>query len=306
MERKQSFFLTRTVLNTQESMSTTSISALPFAGQQFIIYSGIPIFIAGVLGGLLNTIVFSSLQTFRQSSCAFYLTIMSILNISVLSMGLLSNIITAIYGVDGTESSLFFCKFRPYFYQVSTVSSLSCFCLATIDQYWATCSYPRLQQWCNTKLAHRLVLIIICTWCIHGIPYWIYFYHTQMPITGKVICTVTNPIYVQYRTYINVFTLSGFLPITIGAFFGLMAYHNVGQIAHRALPVVRRELDKQLTVMVLIQVVVNCFSILPYTTVNIFVLNPNIINDPVYKQRVQMSFAVMLMIFYFSFAVSVN
>ncbi len=45
-------------------MSTTSILALPFAAQHLIIYSGIPGFIPGKLDGLLDIIVFLSLQTF--------------------------------------------------------------------------------------------------------------------------------------------------------------------------------------------------------------------------------------------------
>jgi len=287
-------------------MSTTSILALPFAAQQIIIYSGIPIYIAGVLSSILNILVFLSLQTFRQSSCAFYLTIMSLINTVYLSLGLLSNIITAIYGIDAVDISLFYCKLRPYLFHVSAVSSMTCFCFATIDQYWATCSYPRLQQWCNIKLARRLVIICIFMVNLHGIPYWFLFYHIQSPTTNKVMCVLTNPVYTEYRLYVNLFILSGFLPICIIILFGLMAYRNVQQIAHRTLPMVRRELDKQLTVMVLIQVMVACFAYLPFFVVNIFVLSPNILNDPTFKYRVQMVYSIVLMLAYAYFAVSIH
>jgi hypothetical protein len=100
-----------------------------------------------------------------------------------------------------------------------------------------------------------------------------------------------------------VLTLIYFLSL---ALFGLLAYRNVQQIAHRTLPLVRRELDKQLTVMVLMQVVVDCFSLLPYSIVNIFALNPNINNDPVYKETVQLSFSILLIIHYLYFSVSAN
>ena len=285
-------------------MSTTSIITLPILAQNIIIYSGIPIFIAGISGGILNIIVFLSLQTFRQSSCAFYLIIMSIMNIIVLFIGLLANIITAIYGNDGTDISLIYCKIRSYSYHVTVVSSMACLCFATIDQYWATCTYPRLQRWCNIRLAQYLVLSTIFILNLHAIPYLFLFYHIRSSVTGKITCVLTNPIYIQYRLYVNIFIFSGFLPVIIIIIFGLLAYRNQQLLAHRALPIVRRELDKQLTVMVLIQVIISCFAVLPYLVVNIFVLSPNILTDPIFKYQVQIVYSIVLILFYSYFAVS--
>jgi len=62
-------------------MTSTIKLSLNVAIQQIAKYYGIPVFIMGVSGGFLNIIVFLSLKTFRQNSCAFYLTIMSIVNI---------------------------------------------------------------------------------------------------------------------------------------------------------------------------------------------------------------------------------
>ena len=62
-------------------MSTSIASVLTYAGKQVTIYGGITVVVAGVLGECLNSIVFLSLRTFRHNSCAFYLTVMSILNI---------------------------------------------------------------------------------------------------------------------------------------------------------------------------------------------------------------------------------
>ncbi|CAF4308738.1 unnamed protein product, partial [Adineta steineri] len=70
-----------------QQMSASYISSLNFIAQQMTIYLGIPILISGLIGGLINVIVFLSLQTFRQNSCAFYLTVMSIVNIGHLSTG---------------------------------------------------------------------------------------------------------------------------------------------------------------------------------------------------------------------------
>ncbi len=99
-------------------MSTTLAVAEKFV----TIYFEIPVFLAGILGGLLNTIVFLSLRTFRQSSCAFYLTLISILNIGQLFTGLLSRILIALFGIAGSETSIFYCEFRPYSFRVCVVT----------------------------------------------------------------------------------------------------------------------------------------------------------------------------------------
>ena len=211
-----------------------------------------------------------------------------------------------IYNTDGTETSLFYCKCRLYIVHMCTLLSLTCFCLATIDQYCATCSRPRLQQLCNIKLARRLVIIFGFIWILHGIPYLLFFQHVISPVTGKVSCSMVNNIYLQYRIYVIVLTLFGVLPIIITVLFGTMAFYNVQQIPHYTIPLVRRELDKQLTVMVLLQVLTNFFLLLPYTIVNIISLNMKDISDPLVRAQVQLSASVTLLLYYVYYAVSFN
>jgi hypothetical protein len=108
-------------------MLTSAISSLEFIGKHVTIYGGIIIFVCGILGELLNTIVFVSLRTFRQNSCVFYLTIMSILNIGQLCTTVLSRIMISVYGSDETNLSLIYRKFRFFFSQFCTALSLTCF-----------------------------------------------------------------------------------------------------------------------------------------------------------------------------------
>jgi hypothetical protein len=283
-------------------MSTT----FSFAGKEITIYCGTPIFIAGVMGALLNTIVFLSLRTFRQSSCAFYLTIMSIFNVLVLISGLLPLVLSALTGSDGTTTSLVYCKLRIYIQVVSIETSLTCFCLAIIDQYFATCSRPRWQQFCNIKLARRIITICVIIWMLHGIPYLVFYNNFLSPATNKITCMNTNYILDQYRTYVIVLVLIGYLPIVIAALFGLMAYRNVQEIAYRVVPLVRRNLDKQLTVMVLVQVVVNTFTVLVYTTVAAVSKSKNLTVDPVIQAKLQFAITVTLILSYITFAVSIE
>ena len=69
----------------------------------------------------------------------------------------------------------------------------------------------------------------------------------------------------------------GTLPVTIMVLFGLLAYFNVRNLAYRTVPLIRRELDKQLTQMVLVQVIYNFFVLIPFVIVYvlIFILPTN-------------------------------
>jgi hypothetical protein len=175
--------------------------------QQVTIYLGIPICFVGIIGGLLNMIVFLSLRTFRENSCAFYLTVMSFLNIGELITGYLPRIIASGFDIDWTQISLFYCKFRWFYVQLCLLATFTCLYLATIDQYCATCSNPRWQQYSNIKLAHRLCIIFALIWLVHGIPYLIYENHIILPNTNIIACVITDPIFQQYFLYYIKFCL---------------------------------------------------------------------------------------------------
>lgn len=284
--------------------SSSIISSLAFIGQQIHIYVGTFIVIGGTVGGLLNTIVFLSLHTFRQSPCAVHLTVLSIANIGQLFTGMLSRVMSNGFGIDWTQSSMFYCKFRLFMLHICTLLTCACMCLAIIDQYLVTCFRPRWQQWSNIKLAYRLIIAFSIIWFLHGIPYLIYFNRIQSPSTGNIVCIITNAVFQQYLIYFVVPILAGFLPIIITVVFGIMAYHNVQHLTHRTLPLVRRELDKQLTVMVLVQTVSNCICCLPFTIMNALNLTPNLTNDPIALAYIQFINTVTAHIYYFNIAVS--
>jgi len=126
--KRNSFYIKNIIVIRQ--MSTT----LNFISDQIIIYGATPLFVAGVTRRILNTLVFLSLRTFRQSSCAFYLTIMSIFDVCSLFRGLFhTSHCMAFMDVDGTETSLFYCECRLYFSQVSIETSLVCSRAGTVN-----------------------------------------------------------------------------------------------------------------------------------------------------------------------------
>lgn len=98
-------------------MSSPSAAALIYISEQITIYFGCFVLISGVLGGILAIIVLLSWKTFRDTSCAFYLTIACGTAVCQLLTTVLSRVIISGFGIDLTVLSLFFCKFRSYLSQ---------------------------------------------------------------------------------------------------------------------------------------------------------------------------------------------
>jgi hypothetical protein len=101
-------------------------------------------------------------------------------------------------------------------------------------------------------------------------------------------------------------TLEGILPFSITILFGSMAYHNVRQLARRTLPFIRRELDKQWTTMVLVQIFYNVFVFAPFIVMTVVSRNTSTIQDSVIVAELQFADLISFTIFYLYFAVSVN
>jgi hypothetical protein len=286
--------------------SSSLITTLVSVTRQINIFAGIPIFIAGVIGGLFTIIIFLSLHTFRQNPCAFYLIFMSFVNIGQLLTGLLSRITINMSGIDWTQLSLVYCKFRNYLLVVCTNISMLCVCLATIDQYFATCHRPRLQRWSNLKTARCLSAVSIIFSTLTAIPCLIYYNQTVSPTTGQLICTTIDAFFIELNVYFYRLFMSNILPLFVTLMFGLLTYQNVKNIAYRTVPLVRRELDKQLTVMVLVQDIFTFMTLLPIMTLGFVSLNPNIPQDPLSEAQFQLINVIAVMFYYLYFSVSIK
>jgi hypothetical protein len=287
-------------------MSSSTASSLAFASQQVVIYIGLFIFIGGIIGGPLVLTVFLTLHTFRQNSCAFYLTVMSFVNTIHLFTGLLTFIMSNGFGINWTDMSLFYCKFRAFYVQLSILTSFTCLCLATIDQFLATCPNPRWHQWNNIKFARSMMIGAVIVWILHGIPFLLYYNHTLLPNTGKAGCAIVNVNFSKYYTFFCLACLTSTLPTIIMISFAILAYRNVKQIAHQTVPLIRRELDKQLTVMVLVQVFCDIFAVVP---VIIQTVSTTIIGTPSDSfTAIQINFTKVLTgtLYYFHFVVCIN
>ncbi|CAF1347348.1 unnamed protein product [Adineta steineri] len=249
------------------SSSLLSDGILKFA-TQYSIYTGCITFSFGVIGNVLNLLVFTQLKLFRTNRCAFYITIESICNFIYQFFFISLTMLIVIYGDDATGRSLIWCKLRYILGQTFALTTFYMICFTTVDQFFSTNYRLNLRQMCTLKLGRYFAFIFICFAIIHSIALGSSF--NIYPTFG---CVISDHTWVQYSTYFFYPILSGFLPIIIASKFSMLAYHNVRHIVRRQLPVVRRKLDKQITAMVLMRVIAYVCLVSPYNIYRIYAVN---------------------------------
>ncbi len=235
---------------------------------QYSNYSGCITFVLGVIGNALNILVFTQLKVFRDNRSAFYLTVDSTVNFFYQFVQISVTILTVIYGDDATGRSLVWCKFRYMLPQIFAMISHYTVCLAAADQFFSTNYLFNRRQMCTLKLARCLTFALVSLCIGHSIIFSC-FYDIQ-PSLG---CVISNPIWLQYLTYMYYPVLSGLLPIAIASSFSILAYRNVRRIVRRQLPIVRRRLDRQMTAMVLMRVILFVSFVFPYVMSRIYIIN---------------------------------
>ncbi|CAF1671959.1 unnamed protein product, partial [Adineta ricciae] len=225
--------------------SSTTVQQLSFITQQLNIYIALLIFTTGVVGGLLNIIIFSSLKTFRQTSTGFYLIITSIFNVGQALSALSTRILETGFTVSITHLS-WSCKLRTVLSQSCVLISLTNMSLATIDQFLSMSSR---RQWSNSRLARRHSILSCCVWAFHGIFAVIYW-----DVIDGVCTTVSGSIYRRYLSYFYTPVLLGCLPIVVMVTFSVLAFIKSRGLARRQVNIVRLSHERQLTAMTLFQV----------------------------------------------------
>jgi hypothetical protein len=230
--------------------------SLLILGEQITIYGGLFILIIGVLGNVINVLVFSTVRIYRITPCSFYLLIASIFNIIYITICLTSRIVMAGFGFDLTRISTSWCKIRSFCLFSLSLITLTCSCLATIDQFFATSRSVRLRRFSSLKWAHRIVIIVIIIWCLHGIPVLLFYNIPPIIMT----CVDTNP---NYAIYVPIYLLGLIcgIPVLTMVTFGYLTYRNI----HSIRDLVTQQADRQLTEMILIQVILVVICIVPYS-----------------------------------------
>lgn len=250
-------------------MSTPTAATI--FSNDFAWYWTLTIFAIGLIGNTINILIFTTLKLFRGNQCVFYLTIENIVNNLQLITISLIYILRSALGYDPAFVSLLWCKLRNILPQFFRLMSTTMICLAVFDQYLATNHRPGFRQYSSLNIALRFTVGSMILWLLHSVPYAVY-----INIVSNSSCINTNVILVQYYSSFYYPFLHGLFPILLSSSLSLLSYHNVRHIVRRQIPIVRRRLDRQLTAMVFIRVIIFVILQMPYTIYRIYSLNMTI------------------------------
>ena len=120
--------------------------SLPYIGQECIIYGGLFFLLMGLIGNGINIYVFSTTRVYRKTPCTFYFLVASIVNIIYILFNFTTRIVGNIYGIDFSNMSMIWCKTRQFLLYFLSLVTLTCSCLATIDQFLVTSRSVDLRQ----------------------------------------------------------------------------------------------------------------------------------------------------------------
>ena len=166
------------------------ISQLETIGLLLTRYCLIVVFSFGVIGNLLNVLIFRQAK-FQANACSFYLFSTSISNIIWLSSAALIRVLST-FELDLSEKISAVCKIRQYI--VYTLQSLSALFigLAAVDRYLISSKKLEYRRMSSLRNAQRIVVVSTLIYCTVYSNMWY-----CLNIVGK---TTSNNLHFGYYT----------------------------------------------------------------------------------------------------------
>lgn len=248
--------------------------------RKLMIIAGIIMIIFGLLGNILNILVFTDWsqirgganrqrKNHRHSNSPLYLCASSIANLVVISYSLITRILFDGYQYQVTKGNmLFLCKLRYYCLHTFDTISWMCLCMGILDRYLISSREVRLRQLSHTRKQTKLIIFfIICSIGIHSIPLAIYYDASSL---GQ--CIIYSNVYLFYYRYIFQIALHGIIPIISFSILGYFTFKQLKIIRTRPSLVKNINVDRQLSRMFLLASLTIVLSAIPYTVESIYYL----------------------------------
>ncbi|CAF0926734.1 unnamed protein product [Adineta steineri] len=268
------------------SSNNTSITSAIIQLQSAFRYSslilGFVLLIVGVLGDILNIIVFIKVRNYKHNACSLYMFVRTFIDLYILLAGLTTRMLATGFQMDFTLINRIWCKTRLGLSNINSESTYTLICLQAIDAFMCSSPSAGVRQKSNIRIARYLVIGTLCFWCIHEIPYFIF--QDLVIVGGTPICITTNTIYAQYRSYFTALCINTIIPIIVVSIFGFLTVRHMKTIAvTRTLS----SLTRQTISMALFQIFAVLVFNVPYAASLIYqVITANVVTDT-YRRAVE-------------------
>ncbi|CAF0814111.1 unnamed protein product [Adineta steineri] len=229
--------------------------------------------IFGTFGNIFNIIIFTR-RSLRNNPCSLYFIFGSINNCFAVDIALFARYLASTWNWDPSATNNVLCKLRNFFTYVSLTLSLWFTVLASIDRYLSCSKNARLRQMSNLTAARKNIIITTILICLFYSHILIYF---KTGPSGTEISCIFSPY--EYVIFLSFFgpIISCILPILLMSTFGILMILNVRNTHNRVgihLNSTRysrlRSHDRQLTIMLLFQVLITTLISVPYFVLAIY------------------------------------
>jgi hypothetical protein len=232
------------------STSLDESTRLIWISRIVLISIGLPMFICGTIGNLINSLAFTSLPQLNKLPSSVFLLCSFVASQINLFVGLLLQLVYRITGNDPLSTSLIICKIRWFFGPICGTVALHYISLAAINQYLITSRQVRYHYWITRRRAIYISSIVLLILIVPLSPGVVFYTHVVNSANMTVCSSAMTPIFAVYFTYISI-VLYSLIPIILLSIFSLLTWFNV-----RNNNVLRRQGMKQaLTRILLLQII---------------------------------------------------
>ncbi|CAF0840585.1 unnamed protein product [Adineta ricciae] len=204
------------------------IASINNATVQMNRYLPLIIFIFGLVGNLLNTLILSR-RTLRTNPCALLFLVSSLSGIIAIISGLTTRL-TAGWAVDLSETIGWLCKLRIFVLFVSRTMVIWFLVFASIDRWLSSCKDVQLRHLSSLKNSYRSILLVILFSIALNGPL-LYCYEANLVGTPAKCFGFTAPC----RLYTDLAFTCGnnVVPSLAMLLFGLLTIRNIHSMRNR-------------------------------------------------------------------------
>lgn len=226
-------------------MSTSSIPILQLIQNQIVRYISLTLLITGTIGNILNCFIFSR-HSLRHNSCSLYFFSTSIVNLIGLYFGCLTRLLSS-YGVYSisTQSPLY-CKIRTFFTYISLSASAWFIVAACADRFASSSPNARIRSFSQVKISRRIIVAILIILCFIWAQMLVCF---DASVDGFNCFPAT-----KFCTTWNNFNLLIFYSLLPSAFMLILGWMTIRHVRRRPIQRSSNSKDRQLTIMLTVQV----------------------------------------------------
>ncbi|CAF1437134.1 unnamed protein product [Rotaria sp. Silwood1] len=191
-------------------------------------YIPIPLLFVGVIGNILNILVFTH-KTFRNNICATYFLASTIFDSHVIIIGLLPRLLYG-FGIDPSQSSVVLCKVRFFITYFAGCTAAWFISLACVERYLSSSISANRRKLITMKRAYlSMVVVILIGFIVFGEEFYCIDINQQLLGAPQSCYQRQANVQCQIVDSLMQFLFATLTPALMMIVFGFLTLRNIRQ-----------------------------------------------------------------------------